>query len=404
MLKHKIRLKKYLLVSSMIITGLLALFLAVNIREYHTYTRGYNEKLARVLSKVKEQYPGVSETDLIRILNDGDGDDINFLKYGIDPDYQSLVYENDRRHRVYMYINGAVLVLAGVAVAAMFLLYERGQDKRLMTITRSIEQINKKNYRIEPDTMSEDELSILRNELYKITVMLKEDAENSKKEKLQLKDSLQNISHQLKTPLTSIMIMLENMLDDPEMEPDVREEFLGDIRREAGNINFLVQSILKLSKLDTNTVTFLRRDIMCSELAEQSVERLEALCDLKNVSIDVNIINDGKLYCDPVWQTEALTNIIKNCVEHSSGGGTVNIEVDDNKLFSRIKITDHGEGIAKEDLPHIFERFYKGRNAAPDSVGIGLALAKAIIVEDKGSVSVCSDESGTVFEIKYFRW
>lgn len=251
--------------------------------------------------------------------------------------------------------------------------------------------------------MSEDELSILKNEIYKTTVMLKENAENSNKEKLELKDSLSDISHQLKTPLTSILIMLDNLIDDPQMDENIREDFIRDIKREINSINFLVQSILKLSKLDTNTVNFIEEKNDLNEIVNQAIKNVTMLSDLKNVSVILKSNSNSIIKCDFKWQVEAISNIIKNCIEHSNKDSEVIITIEDNKAYSKITIKDSGIGIDKEDLPHIFERFYKGKNATPDSIGIGLSLAQTIIKKDNGTISVKSSNKGTTFTIKYFK-
>lgn len=233
--------------------------------------------------------------------------------------------------------------------------------------------------------------------------MLKEEAENSKKDKLELKDSLSNISHQLKTPLTSILIIIDNLIDTSEMNYSMREEFLRDIKREITNINFLVGSLLKIAKLDTNTVNFIEEDVKLKKIVEESIKNVSVLSDLKNVDIKINIINDSIIRCDFKWQIEAITNILKNCVEHSKEDSKIEITISDNKIYSLMEIKDNGVGIDKEDINHIFQRFYKGKNSSNDSIGIGLSLAKTIIDKSNGSINVESGKSGTKFIIKYFK-
>ena len=273
------------------------------------------------------------------------------------------------------------------------MLYDRRKDKEISEITKYIEEINRKNYSLKIDEISEDELSILKNEIYKTTVMLKESASNSLKDKVQLKESLEDISHQIKTPLTSILVILDNLIDDPNMEKDVRDDFIKDIKREVTNINFLVQSLLKLSKFDSNTIHFIKEDIFIKNIVDESIKNVAVACDLKNISILTEGNEKFKVNCDFMWEVEAITNIIKNCVEHSKENGKIIIGYEQNNVYSSITIQDFAGGIDKEDLPHIFQRFYKGKNASKDSVGIGLALAKTIIEKDN---------IGTKFIIKYF--
>ena len=231
-----------------------------------------------------------------------------------------------------------------------------------------------------------------------------EQAENSTKDKINLKNSLSDISHQLKTPLTSIMIMLDNLIENPDLDGEIRNDFVKEIKVETTNINFLVQSILKLSQLDSNTVEYFNKKIKLSELVEKSIKKIQPLCDLKNIKVDINVIKDSEIVCDEMWQVEAISNIVKNCVEHSKDEGKVDVSINVNNVYSQIIIKDNGVGISKKDLPHIFERFYKGKNSTNTSIGIGLALSKMIINKCNGTIQVESEEGkGTFFIIKYFK-
>ena len=283
----------------------------------------------------------------------------------------------------------------------IFLYFNKKKDKEINKITKCIEEINRRNYKLEIDDISEDELTILKNEIYKTTIMLKEAAENSNKEKLELKESLSDISHQLKTPLTSILIILDNIIDDPDMDKEVREDFVRDIKREINNISFLVQSILKLSKLDTNTINFIVENVKSEKLIKESIKNVSMLSDLRNVNVKLKIKSNPVIKCDFKWQVEAISNILKNCIEHSNNNSDVIVTIEDNKIYSKITIKDNGVGIDKDDLPHIFERFYKGKNATHDSIGISLSLAKTIIEKDNGKIIVESKKNiGTTFIIK----
>lgn len=402
-MSNKTKLKKYLIISLIAALGILILFSALNIVEYRVYTKNFNQKLNEIVTSVIEKYPDVSENELIEILNGKKIGDQSILdKYGINIENDSVVLENIGAHRLFLLIN-TVLLLCGIAVLLfVFIKYDRDKSKDIVDITKTIEQINKRNYELDIDSISEDELSILKNEIYKTTITLREAADNSNADKLNLKKSLEDISHQLKTPLTSILVMLDNIIDDPEMDAEVREEFIRSIKRETVNINFFVQAILKLSRFDSNTIHFIKEKTDLRALIDDVVQNVSALCDLRNITVAVEGECSAAIVCDCKWQTEAITNILKNSVDHSCDGGMVHIHCSQNTVYSMIEITDFGEGISEKDLPHIFERFYKGDNASPDGIGIGLALSKSIIEEDNGTVSVDSDENGTRFKIKYF--
>lgn len=293
-----------------------------------------------------------------------------------------------------------------ITIASLCILYFRYNYKRkndIKDIIKYIEQINRRNYELEIDTISEDELSILKNEIYKTAVMLKEVALNSNKDKLNLKKSLEDISHQLKTPLTSILVLLDNLIDEPDMDSSIRNDFIIDIKRNVININFLVQALLKLSKFDANTVHFIKKENDLEMIVKEAIKNVSTLCDLRNINIKLNTLENAKVVCDAKWQIEAITNTIKNAIEHSKDNSSIIINIDNNRVYSKIEVIDFGDGISKRDIKHIFERFYKGENATSNSIGLGLALAKTIIEEDKGTIAVESNESNTKFTIKYFK-
>ena len=403
MMKNKIKLKKMLLSLTIFASFLVLVFIIINIYEYRTYNRNFNKKVSAIINKIEEKYPNITEEEIIDVITSENDNAKFFEKYSIDINKDIIFNKNQNAYFVFITANIIFYITTILIITFIFLGFNKRKDKEIYEITKYIEQINRRNYKLELDDMSEDELSILKNEIYKTTVMLKENAENSNKEKLELKDSLSDISHQLKTPLTSILIMLDNLIDDPQMDENIREDCIRDIKREINSINFLVQSILKLSKLDTNTVNFIEEKNDLNEIVNQAIKNVTMLSDLKNVSVILKSNSKSIIKCDFKWQVEAISNIIKNCIEHSNKDSEVIITIEDNKAYSKITIKDSGIGIDKEDLPHIFERFYKGKNATPDSIGIGLSLAQTIIKKDNGTISVKSSNKGTTFTIKYFK-
>lgn len=403
-LENKVHLKKFLLISIIPIIVFLIIGNIFFFYQYHSYTQNYNNKIASLVNLLDKEYPDIDRNELISILNSDDkvSEDI-FSRYGIDIQNESIIIENDRLFSGFIIVYNILFVGLALSIILLYLKHEKVQNKEIKKIARCIEEINKKNYSINIYENSEDELSILKNELYKITIMLKEDAENSKKDKLKLKDSLSDISHQLKTPLTSINIMLDNILDNPEMDSNTKEKFIQNIKREITNISSLVGEILKLSKFDASVIKFEEHQVFINDLVKSAISNVEMMAELKNINIEVNNQDNIKLVCDAKWQIEAITNILKNCIEHSKDDSTITIDIDSNKIYKQITIKDNGEGIDEKDLPHIFERFYKGKNSSKDSVGIGLALAKTIIEKDNGSIKVDSKKGKqTTFVIKYY--
>ena len=401
-MSNKIELKKSIIIS-LVITIIFSIFMAIiNIYEYKEYTKNFNKNIASIIDVIQSKYPEISTDEIIGILNSEKIPQNNSLKkYGIDLEKNTVILENNKINNKFIKIEIILLITTSVSLLIVFILYERKQDKEIDKITKYLEAINDKNYTLKIDENSEEELSILKNELYKVTVMLRENASNTLKDKINLKRALEDISHQLKTPLTSILIILDNLIDNPEMDYQTRVEFLHDLKRETTRIQSLIQSILKLSKFDSNTVQFIKQDIYLKQIIDEAIKNTGSLADLKNIKINVEGNKKIKLNCDLLWQIEAITNILKNCIEHSKENTQIDIKYNNNSVYSYITITDYGEGISKEDLPHIFERFYRGKNSSNESIGIGLSLSKTIIESNNGIVSVESNSDKTTFIIKY---
>ena len=403
-MKNKLRLKQYITSTLIVFICLFVMFLILNIYEYKTYTKNFNNKISAIVTLVKDKYPEITDKEIIEIINSNkQSDDSFFLKYGIDIDNKAVLLENDKSYHTFLLINMSFLIITIASLCILYFRYNYKRKNDIKDIIKYIEQINRRNYELEIDTISEDELSILKNEIYKTAVMLKEAALNSNKDKLNLKKSLEDISHQLKTPLTSILVLLDNLIDEPDMDSSIRNDFIIDIKRNVININFLVQALLKLSKFDANTVHFIKKENDLEMIVKEAIKNVSTLCDLRNINIKLNTLENAKIVCDDKWQIEAITNIIKNAIEHSKNNSSIIINIDNNRVYSKIEVIDFGDGISKRDIKHIFERFYKGENATSNSIGIGLALAKTIIEEDKGTIAVESNESNTKFTIKYFK-
>ena len=361
-----------------------------------------NDTINQLVNILLEKYPDVSEKEVAEILNNKTEytDNSEFLnKYGIHPEKDWVSYNNQGSYK-YVILSVSVCIAFGLAFAVLFLGYLKIQKKQTMDIAKRIERINLGDYSLQIDRNSEDELSLLDNQIYRTAVKFREQAENSNKDKENLQKSLSDISHQLKTPLTSIIVMVDNILDDDDMPLEIRREFLNDIKHNTNTISFLVQSLLKLSKLDAEAVKFRYEQVEVKSIVE-CIKNTAVMAEILGVRLETDC-NDIILNCDRKWLCEAVTNIIKNCIEHSHNGN-IKITADQNKLYTKISIKDNGSGITKEDLPHIFERFYKGKNSSDDSVGIGLSLAKTIIEKQGGYISVSSElNKGSEFVIKFF--
>ncbi len=255
-----------------------------------------------------------------------------------------------------------------------------------------------------------------KSEVYKTAIMLREAAENSRSDKLMLKDHLSDISHQIKTPLTSLAINLENLEEYPNMAAPAREKLLRRARRDVEHMNVMIQTLLKLSRLDADVIEFAHEKTSLRDIVADAAGSVSALCELCGITLNISSIpgSEGEkqsaekppvIVCDKNWQTEAVTNIIKNAVEHAES--KVTVECSDCELYAEITVKNDGEPVSAADRKNMFTRFYRGVLSASDSVGIGLSLADAVIRRDGGIVIVDSDESipcsGTRVIIRYYR-
>ena len=403
-MKNKVELKKYIKLSFIFILFFILFSFFLTIIQYHIYTVNFNDKINSFVVSIKEKYPDINDNEIITIFNNTDNDTSNFFsKYGINLESESVINENVNILKMFIFLNGFLILLFSIILILIYLKYNKKKDDDIKEIENYIKNINMGNYKFSIDNNTEDELSILKNEVYKTMIMLKESANNSLNDKISLKSSLEDISHQIKTPLTSIMIALDNLDDNPDLDLKTREKFIKTARKNTIHINFLIQSILKLSKFDTNTIDFMRNNVSANEIISEAISNTNNLCDLKNIKVSVSSSDDYFIYCDKYWQIEAITNIIKNAIEHAKS--YVKIYVEENNAYLKIAIENDGSAISNQDLPHIFERFYKGKNASIDSVGIGLSLSKVIVENDNGLINVDSlDNGNTVFTIKYFKY
>lgn len=365
-----------------------------------------NEKISGIIEYIIKENPAIDTKNIIQVLNSNeykDGEE-ELKKYGINIEEVNSIIAVQKQMKTNIILNIILIVLFSVLYMAIIFIYLKQRDKKINQITQYINEIKNRKYDLNINENSEDELSNLKNELYKITIMLKEESEISRQDKEKIKMSVEDISHQLKTPLTSIMIMLDNLKDNPNMDEDTKQKFIFEISKQVDWINWLVISILKLSRLEADVVKFSNNKINVKKFIDEIIGNLEIPIEIKNQKISIEGDEDASFIGDYKWQQEAITNIIKNAIEHNKENGKITIKYEENVLFTKITIIDEGQGIAKEDLKHIFERFYKAQNSSDNSVGIGLSLAKNIIEKNNGMIN-CKSEigKGTEFIVKYMK-
>lgn len=409
---RKSELKKIIILALIILIISIISIITINKIQYKKYTDMINNKIAEIISNVQEQADKedieIDDQEIIEILrkkSNGTQGTKLLENYGYNGDYVYINQLNDEMKMTQIY--EIILIIAiFILTITIWTLYTIKQNKKIHEIDMYLKKVNRGDYTLKIEENSEDELSKLRNELYKTTVLLREAAENSKKENINLSNSLADISHQLKTPLTSIRIMIDNIYDNPDMDEETKMDFIKSINNQIEWISSLVVSLLKLAKFDAGTIVMNDENVNIIELINNVKDNLSIILELKEIDIILEYDQNKPIIVsiDYTWQLEALTNIIKNAIEHSKNNSKIHIKIEDSSVFTKIIIEDEGEGISKKDLPHIFQRFYKSEKSSENSIGIGLSLAKTIIEKDNGYINVKSEEGkGTTFYIKYMK-
>lgn len=295
------------------------------------------------------------------------------------------------------------VLLTGAGILAAFSVLWSHRNRQLAQLSQYLRQVERGEPSLDIRDNREGELSVLKNEIYKATTRLLEQDGQTRSQKRYLADSISDISHQLKTPLTSMMVMTD-LLQSEDLPADERRRFTDAIHTQLTRIEWLVTSLLKLAKLDAGTVHFKTERIDVAKLLKQAAAHLLIAMELKEQTLSVTGADGIFFTGDFNWSAEGIANIIKNCMEHTPQGGEIRVACKETSMYLQITIADNGEGIDKEDLPHIFERFYRGKNAQADSVGIGLAMAKQIFLQQNGTLTVESEAStGTRFCLKLYK-
>lgn len=264
-----------------------------------------------------------------------------------------------------------------------------------------INRILHEDVHISFEKYEEGELAILESEVQKMVVRLREQQQQLLDDKMYLAESIADISHQIRTPLTSINLLV-SFLSEPDITEEKRQKTIRELYELLSRIDWLITTLLKISKLDAGTIQLKQEEMTMKTLIQQSVEPLLVPIELRGQVLQIEA--QGRFEGDLNWTSEAIGNIVKNCMEHTPAGGKLHISATENALYQEIIIEDTGSGIAPEDLPHIFERFYKGKNSSDKSFGVGLALARGIINTQNGTVKAENKkEGGARFMIRFYK-
>lgn len=370
--------------------------------------REYNRFLASVFGSVTAVYPKVSEEELVRVLREGENEDRGaevLAGYGVFQEYGSESFVMQERQITFLrVIINVILVLLFSLIALEIFRYLGERYRKIRGLEAYMKKLNRAGYTLDPEENSDDELSSLRNEIYKLAVALKEQAGNALGQKRALADSVTDISHQLKTPLTSILVLIDNLSENPDMDRGTRQHFLAEITNQITGMSWLTTTMMKLSRLDAGVVEMHRTSFALKPFVEEVLARLEVAAELKQISFLMTVPQAALLCADRKWTGEALLNIVKNAVEYTPAGGCVELSGEDNEVYTQITVRDYGEGITKEEAEKLFNRFYNRNSSREDSMGIGLALAKKIVEKQGGYISVELPEGkGTSFVLRFLK-
>lgn len=387
----------------------------------HKYKNIENTYIRCIIENVISQYPDFDMEEVAIILNKSYGELESsttseefysiLRKNGITDNTFYIKDMSDIRN-VNIIVSTLIIGVMSVLFIICFYIYLRRRKNAIVQLQDYMDKISRGNYELEINDNSEDELSSLKNSLYKIMVYMKEQADSARIKKVMLAQSVSDISHQLKTPLTSTQILLDNLNDNPDMEYATRKKFIYEALNQVNGMSWMIVTMLKLSRIDAGVVEFNNETISINKIIEEAVGNLEVIAEIKNVNIEKyidnhneNKLNKSDIYIngDYNWNREALQNIIKNAIEHSNDKGTVKINITDNDVYTAVYITNRGDKLSDQRQKQIFERYYSEAKYEDNSMGIGLPLAKAVIEKQGGYISVESDDEETVFIVKYIK-
>lgn len=399
---------KRLLISKVLI--FMCFIVIVFVFNYYIYTL-YKQELIKnntyVIANIINNHPELEDEIINSIVSNKGNYEISkqmLKKYGLF-DIENIEYLSSVKNikNKIIFYNLIFFGIMFILTSIIYIVFIKKQYKKINDIKVYLNNILNNNYSFDIKDYEEGIISDLKNDIYKITVLLKEQSEESIKAKKHLQQVLSDISHQLKTPLTS-MYVINDLLSNENLNPKLKKEFLIKNRNQLERIEWLVSTLLKISMLDSGTIILKKENVNVCELIKDAVEPLNIPIELKQQKIIINGKNDIVINVDYRWTLEAIINILKNAHEHTPRGGSIKIEYNSNPIYTEISITDNGEGIAKTDIKHIFERFYKAKKSNKESIGIGLNMAKKIIDMQNGIISVSSTiGKGTTFTIKFFK-
>lgn len=384
----------------------------------------------QVIAKIVEKYPDQEEEIIKEIfLNDTSSENANIAsnnsnkdnmddidnsdnsqntedilsKYGFDAETIDIENRNFEIIPKLIFIFSMIFVIGILGIILIYTIYIRKQNQKLKNLDNYCKEILKGNYLLDLKEEDESDFSKLKNDIYDMTVMLKEKNGLLEKNNKDIEKLIADISHQLKTPLTSLNLINDILYTDLPEEKKI--EFLDSSQKELEKINWLIKTVLNIAKLDSKTLILAKNNENAYNLCLEVKNNFKAMCEIHHADIEIVSNKEETINCDKKWTIEAMNNIVKNAIEH--GAKSITIKIEENTIYTKIIIRDNGEGIDKEDLGHIFDRFYKAKNSKESSLGIGLAFCKSIIRNQDGDIRVKSSkkekDTWTEFTIKLYK-
>lgn len=397
--------KKILFLNLIYFFIIIIIGLVLSLYSFNLYKKNLIRNNSILVGNILKNHPELEEEVINELVLNSDTYDygVKILnKYGLDdPKYFDYLKVNNELKQNIILTNILFIIILFMIISITYLIFIKNQYRKINKIDKYMNKILNNDYSLDIRDYVEGDISTLKNDVYKMTIKLKEQTELSIKDKKYLEETLADISHQIKTPLTS-MYVINDILSDNDLDKKSQIEFLNKNRNQLERIEWLVTTLLKISRLDSGMVTLKRDNINIDDLIKKTIEPIKIMAELKNILIETNI-EASFFYLDFNWTLEALTNILKNACEHTNNNGSIKIEVTENPLYLSIKIIDNGVGISESDKKHIFDRFYKGKTNK-DSIGIGLNMAKKIINLQNGEIECISKiNEGTTFDIKFYK-
>ncbi len=388
--------------NNLFLVFLISVFIGITIFQYHTYQQSYQDKLNAIMHEIVTEYPTIQVNELAEIMKSEKIYDTTILaEFGYDETY-FLVSSVQSKMYLNILLNVSIVILIFFVYLGIQKKKQREEKIEIGELINHLHAINNGDYSLHIEQYTESDFSKLRSEIFQTMILLKKHEEYLVNEKDVMKNNLADLSHQLKTPLTSIMLMLDNIVEFDDMDKQTRKKFIQSIYINVDKIEFIVQVLLKLSKLDAQVIVFKQEKVAVQKVLEKVVSNVAMISEQKNISVLLHIPSDVHIKMDVKWQEEALTNILKNAIEHSHPSEKVEIFVEDTNFYTKISVVDYGEGMDEQMLQKLFTRFHP--SSTSNGVGIGLHLAKTIIEKESGLIKVVSKKGEfTKIEVKYMK-